>query len=153
MNGDVGGLHGGPQQQIVRVFLRITFRVEFSSNGMFEMKFPVWGRRGPGLTDQMIIDPWSIVHFISGTILWFIGFDFYQSIVILIIFEIWENSRFGIAFFNQLPNRLYALVPAGKRNKIEFIEAQKDYVGDSWGNLIFDIIFGLSGWLIASTYF
>ena len=121
------------------------------AHDVVEMKFPVWGRRGPGLIDQMIIDPWSIVHFVSGTVLWFIGFDIYQTILILVIFEICENSRFGIAFFNQLPNRLYALVPAGKRNKIEFIEAQKDYVGDSWGNLIFDIIFGVTGWLLANS--
>jgi hypothetical protein len=117
------------------------------------MRFPVWGRRGPGLIDQMIIDWWSIVHFISGTALWILGFDIYQTAVILIVFEIWENSRFGINFFNQLPGRIYALLPFAKRAKIEFIEAQKDYVGDSWGNLVFDIIFGLSGWLIANAYF
>ena len=107
----------------------------------------VWGRRGPGYTDQVIIDLWSIVHFISGTLLWKLGLDPYPAFLVLVAFEILENSSFGTAIFRALPD----IVPMGKR--IAIIRDQGHYVGDSWGNLIFDIIFGVAGYYAGDAIF
>ncbi len=100
----------------------------------------VFGRRGPGYTDQMIFDWWSLVHFTSGFILAFLGAEFLVALAILVLFEFWENSRYGVNFWRTFPDWLPV--------KIEMIESQKQYQGDSWGNLFFDILFGLAGFYV-----
>lgn len=102
----------------------------------------VIGRRGPGYTDQMLFDWWSLVHFTSGFILALIGLEFLVALALLILFEFWENSRFGVAFWRNISNNRF--VP-----KIEMFESQAEYQGDSWGNLVFDVIFGVAGFYVA----
>ena len=107
----------------------------------------VWGRRGPGYTDQMLFDLWSIVHFISGLTLWKLGVEPSTAVIILIAFEIIENSPIGTAFFRALPD----IIPWGGR--IAIVKDQGHYIGDSWGNLIFDVIFGVAGFYSAEILF
>ena len=101
----------------------------------------VLGRRGPGSTDQVFVDWWSLVHFVSGAILFLIGFDLDIAIVILIAWEVFENSPIGTALWRGLPR----LFPS---SKLDMIQSQSEYVGDSWGNMAFDVAFGILGWVI-----
>jgi hypothetical protein len=101
----------------------------------------VLGRRGPGSTDQVFVDSWSFVHFVSGAILFLIGFDLAIAIVILIAWEVFENSPIGTALWRSLP-RLFP------NSRTEMIQSQSEYVGDSWGNMAFDVVFGILGWVI-----
>ena len=115
--------------------------------------FLVFGRRGPGRIDQMIVDWYTIFHFLTGVFLSWTGlFDFYQALTIAIIFEIWENSQFGVNFFRSLPKRLTSWWPTdsrgAKHQMPDFITSQADYVGDSWGNMIFDVLALLLGWYL-----
>ena len=106
----------------------------------------VVGRRGPGTTDQVFVDPWSILHFVSGAILYLIGFDLDITIIILIAWEVFENSPIGTALWRILPR----LFPS---SRLEMINSQAEYVGDSWGNMAFDVIFGILGWVAVGVLF
>jgi hypothetical protein len=99
----------------------------------------VFGRRGPGYTDQVLLDLFSIVHFISGIILYLIGFEFVVAFGILIIFEVWENSELGTSFWRKYASRIWP--------------SQRNYVGDSWGNLIADIVVGSLGYFVGVWFF
>lgn len=101
----------------------------------------VLGRRGPGSTDQVFVDWWSLVHFASGGLLFFVGFDLAMTIVLLIAWEVFENSPIGTALWRSLPR----VFPS---SNLEMIQSQSDYVGDSWGNMAFDVAFGILGWVI-----
>ena len=100
----------------------------------------VIGRRGPGYIDQMIFDWWSLVHFASGFFLAVLGLEFLVALGILILFEFWENSRFGIAFWRNV---------GMNSSRLEMFKSQADYRGDSWGNMIFDVLFGIAGFYVA----
>ena len=101
---------------------------------------PVIGRRGPGKTDQVLFDLWSIIHFISGILLWKLGIEANWALMILIVFEIFENYGGGVAFFNWLGNNF---------GSIKFFEEQADYKGDSLGNVVSDVIIGSLGYILA----
>jgi hypothetical protein len=102
----------------------------------------VIGRRGPGYTDQMIVDWWSLIHFTSGLLLYLVGLEFIVALSILILFEFWENGRYGTAFFRNLPDWTGSIPIVSSALDID---GQSQYQGDSWGNLFFDILFGIAG--------
>lgn len=106
----------------------------------------VLGRRGPGSTDQVFVDAWSTVHFLSGAILYLIGFDLDIAILILIAWEVFENSPIGTALWRSLP-RFFP------NSGLEMIDSQAEYVGDSWGNMAFDVVFGILGWVAVGVLF
>ena len=102
----------------------------------------VFGRKGPGLIDQFPIDFYSIIHFMSGFLLgiWFESDGFFIVLSILVAWEVIENSSRGTAFWRKY---LSLLLPG---------DDQANYYGDSWGNLITDIIIGMIGYYVAITW-
>ena len=101
----------------------------------------VFGRRGPGYIDQFIVDFYSLFHFFSGFLLgvWFED-DWLIVLSILVFWEIVENSSRGTRFWREWVS---LLLPG---------EDQTNYYGDSWGNLISDIIIGMIGYWVAITW-
>lgn len=103
----------------------------------------VIGRRGPGYIDQMLFDWWSLVHFASGFVLALLGLEFLVALALLVLFEFWENSRFGVAFWRSFGDTF------GNSTRLDMIQSQSEYRGDSWGNLVFDVVFGVAGFYVA----
>lgn len=101
---------------------------------------PVIGRRGPGDNNQVLFDLWSIVHFISGILLWKLGVEANWALMILLVFEVVENYGGGVAFFNWLGNNF---------SGIKLLEAEQDYKGDSVGNVVSDMIIGSLGYILS----
>ena len=101
---------------------------------------PVLGRRGPGETDQVLFDFWSLVHFTSGVLLWKIGIEANIALMILIVAELLENYGGGVAVFNWLGRNF---------GWIKIFEGQTEYKGDSTGNMVSDIIIGTLGYVLA----
>lgn len=99
----------------------------------------VFGRRGPGYTDQVLLDLFSIIHFLSGLILYLLGFEFVVAFGLLVIFEVWENSNAGTAFWRKYMARVFP--------------SQRSYYGDSWGNLIADIVVGVLGYFVGVWFY
>jgi len=100
----------------------------------------VWGRRGPGYVDQFPVDFYSIFHFFSGFLLGIWLVDWPIALMALVAWEIFENSSRGTKFWSEYMN---LLMPG---------EDQLHYVGDSWGNLITDIVIGMIGYYVAITW-
>ncbi len=71
------------------------------------------------------------LHFAVGVIAYFWGFSLKNNIIINIIFEIVENSEYGI----QIINQNFKIWPGGKPK------------ADSFMNSVTDIIFACIGWL------
>ena len=78
-------------------------------------------------------DQYSILHFATGILAYFWGVGLYLTMMVHILFELFENTTYGMWFINNwLP-----FWPGGKTNPDTII------------NSISDIIFTLSGWLSA----
>ena len=101
---------------------------------------PVIGRRGPGTTDQVLFDAWSFVHFASGLLLWKLGLGANVAIMTLLVFELIENYGGGVLFFNWLGRNF---------GWIKIFNEQEDYRGDSTGNMVMDIVIGVSAYALA----
>tara|TARA_Y100001973_G_C5138358_1_gene301550 strand:- start:449 stop:805 length:357 start_codon:yes stop_codon:yes gene_type:complete len=101
---------------------------------------PVIGRRGPGTTDQVLFDAWSLVHFASGLLLWKIGLPANVAIMVIVVAELIENFGGGVAFFNWLGRNF---------GWIKIFDGQEDYRGDSVGNMLMDIVIGITAFTLA----
>ena len=78
-------------------------------------------------------DQYSYLHFASGIIAYFYNLSLKNWILIHTIFEILENSAFGIIFINNF----FTLWPGGKPKP------------DSLNNILGDTSFTIIGWLSA----
>jgi len=78
-------------------------------------------------------DQYSLLHFSVGSILYFWGFTLKMTLILHIIFEIIENTNFGM----NIINNYITYWPGGKYNS------------DSYINSISDISFTLFGWYIS----
>jgi uncharacterized protein YqgC (DUF456 family) len=78
-------------------------------------------------------DQYSILHFSVGVIMYFWGFSLWISFVIHTIFELFENTQFGMNFINNY----FTLWPGGKP------------YADSNMNSFGDTIFFLLGYIIS----
>lgn len=89
------------------------------------------------------VDAYSLLHFAVGIVAYFWNVPLVNFIVIHILFEIVENTQTGMNLINTLKNPFTGDViwPGGK-----------DYP-DAYINSIFDVIFGVLGWLFASIIF
>jgi len=83
---------------------------------------------------EYFFDEFSLLHFASGIILQFFSFSFNVHLLIHILFEILENTQYGI----YLINKLYKITP-------DLIKTEPDSLINSFG----DIFFGIVGWIIA----
>jgi uncharacterized membrane protein YccF (DUF307 family) len=89
-----------------------------------------------GHSKKTLIDVWSLVHSvwggIIGTIVWLTS-PLTSFVVVLsaaILFEIFENSKYGITLFK------------------ECFSKEEEYNGDNFWNSFTDIIFNMIGWNI-----
>ncbi len=87
---------------------------------------------------QTILDPYSLLHFATGIIAYYLGLSFWQWFVVHGLFELIENSGPGIKFINQ---HLGWFWPGGK-----------DYQ-DPWENMLSDQVFALLGWALPRLLF
>jgi hypothetical protein len=79
------------------------------------------------------IDQYSLLHFAVGIVAYFLGINFKLWLLLNIIYEIIENSQFGI----KIINKLSFIWPGGKK------------IADTPINSVSDIIFAMLGWFIA----
>lgn len=86
---------------------------------------------------KLILDKYSILHFLVGMIWRYIGFDFLSLLIIHTVFEIVENSKPGMFIINNY----FKLWPGGKPH------------ADSKINSISDIVISLLGWMIADKFY
>jgi len=80
------------------------------------------------------VDKYSLLHFAVGILFRFFNLNFTISLLLHILFEIIENSKYGVYFIDHF----ITFWPGGKRKSDSFINS----VGDT-------VFFGL-GWLIAN---
>jgi len=81
-----------------------------------------------------IIDQYSLLHFASGIMAYFWNISLVNWIIIHTIFEIVENSEYGMKAINTVFKNIW---PGGKK------------YSDSVSNITSDIIFAILGWLFA----
>lgn len=82
---------------------------------------------------QLLFDRFTYLHFASGIISYFFGLSLLQFLVLHTIFEIIENTKFGINFIN----KYLFFWPGGKSESDSII----NNIGDTIGALI--------GWISA----
>lgn len=80
-----------------------------------------------------IIDQYSLLHFSVGVILYHWGFTFNTILILHILFEIVENTEYGMYIINNY----ITMWPGGKEHSDNII------------NSISDICFTLLGWYIS----
>jgi hypothetical protein len=81
-------------------------------------------------------DNFSLLHFSSGIIAYYWNITFFQWFILHIIYELFQNSAFGIWFINNV----ITVWPGGKLHY------------DSYINIIGDQIYGLLGWIFTHFY-
>lgn len=89
---------------------------------------------------KFYITKYTFVHFLAG-IVWYLIFrnflntqlNFSLLLLVHVLFELIENSKFGIKYFRQ--------------------SGWKYYTGDSFMNSFFDTIFSMSGFVLAEYIF
>jgi hypothetical protein len=79
-------------------------------------------------SEEQSITRYTLVHFASGYIARRLGVPLAIWITIHIIFELWENSKSGVAFFDSISM----------------------YTGDSLQNSLLDTLATVWGWMIAN---
>jgi len=81
-----------------------------------------------------LLDQYSLLHFASGIIAYFWGFELKTWIILHVIFEIVENTQMGIYVINKY---IYKISPMNKNYP------------DSFTNMTGDVLSGVVGWLSA----
>lgn len=82
-----------------------------------------------------LVDKYSLLHFAAGIVAQYWGLTLEVWIIINVLFEILENSYYGIKFINYT-----GIWPGGKPEANSII------------NRTTDIIFSVLGWLFASMF-
>ena len=82
---------------------------------------------------RMLFDQYTLLHFAVGIVAYFWGFTLNTFIIIHTLFEIIENTDFGINFIN----KYLTIWPGGKPQ------------ADNILNILGDTIGGLFGWICA----
>ena len=78
--------------------------------------------------------------FASGLLLWKLGLAANVAIMVIVVAELVENYVGGIALFNWLGRNF---------GWIKIFEGQGEYKGDSLGNMVADIVLGITGYTLA----
>ena len=86
---------------------------------------------------KYILDIYSIIHFAVGILWRYMGFDIVSLFVLHTLFEIVENSKFGI----HIINTYVKIWPGGKP------------AADTLINSIGDVSISLLGWILTDKYF
>ena len=82
---------------------------------------------------KQLVDQFSFLHFCVGGVVYFWGISLPAWLLLHIIFELGENTSFGISIIN---------------NYFTFWPGGKPYA-DSLGNATVDTIAGVIGWIVA----
>tara|TARA_B110000483_G_C18060567_1_gene490144 strand:+ start:383 stop:781 length:399 start_codon:yes stop_codon:yes gene_type:complete len=95
-----------------------------------------------GKSKESLIDVWALAHIFVGAVICTIGLlwtspvrSFFIVLIAAILFEIFENSSYGIAC-----SKRFACICPG----------ESEYGGDNFWNSVADIIFNMIGWNIVS---
>ncbi len=83
---------------------------------------------------KLLFDQYSLLHFATGVVAYFIGIKWWLWLIIHILFELIENTSYGIALINKYMSFFWP----GKKRKADSIINQ---VGDTISSMI--------GWLCA----
>ncbi len=83
---------------------------------------------------KYFFDQYSILHMASGVLAFFWGLSFKQWFWLHILFEVVENTQYGMNFINNY----LTMWPGGKPE------------ADSLLNSVGDQVFGMIGWIIAN---
>lgn len=86
---------------------------------------------------KYLLDVYSILHFATGILWRYMGFDIISLLLLHTIFEILENSKIGM----HIINTHFKIWPGGKPST------------DTLINSISDISISLVGWILADKYF
>ena len=86
---------------------------------------------------QYFLDKYSILHFVTGILWHYMGFDILSLFILHTIFEIVENSKIG----THIINTYFKIWPGGKSST------------DTLLNIIGDILISLVGWILVDKYF
>lgn len=81
----------------------------------------------------LILDQYSLLHFVVGIVVYFWGFSFWHWTIIHILFELTENTNYGMYIIN----KYLILWPGGKT------------YADNMINSTGDVLVGCMGWVIA----
>jgi len=76
-------------------------------------------------------DPFSLLHFATGVIVYFWGISFQSWFLLHLFYEFITNTKFGIWFINHV----VTIWPGGKLNY------------DSYINILGDQFYGMLGWI------
>ena len=82
---------------------------------------------------EYFTDQYSLLHFASGVMAYFFGINFYVWFILHLIFEIVENTKYGVYFINNY----LKFWPGGKPKS------------DNILNSIGDQFYGMLGWIVA----
>ena len=85
---------------------------------------------------EKFIDKYSLLHFATGIIFYYFNISLLNSLIIHTLFEIIENSKFGIHFIN----KYLKFWPGGKPKS------------DTLTNSIGDTFFFIVGWMLAKSF-
>lgn len=87
----------------------------------------------------------SLFHMGAGYAMGWWGLSFIQTAIIHALFEVWEGSKYGVAFFNlQIFKTLRTYT-----NKFLGKGLWNGYKGDTWENCVGDNISAWVGWWLA----
>lgn len=89
---------------------------------------------------QQAITGFTLVHALVGFIVGYVKIPLLIWVLIQIVFELWENSKGGIKFWQSIS------LPVGKYNLL----GGPEYKGDSLANSQCDVLFGTLGWVLGA---
>ena len=77
---------------------------------------------------DLIFDGYSLLHIITGVILFLLGIDFKTTLILHLLFETIENSPWGISILQQIP-----IWPGGKDRPDDLINMLGDTISAGLG--------------------
>ena len=72
-----------------------------------------------------LIDQYTLLHFATGVIFYFFNIDFFMFFILHTIFEILENTKYGIFIIN----KYFTFWPGGKPKSDTIINSIGDTIG------------------------
>ena len=100
-----------------------------------------WLRRFTGYERDYWITIFSVGHILFGIICWWIGFQYWQMMLLHIGWELLENSQFAISTWKHISRFLVTHFA---------VHGLWEFEGDSVGNSFCDTLCSMLGWQVAN---